>query len=52
MQPPTPPQVAPPPLWQALESGVTELEIILVYLLLVAVLILRPWGLFGRPGAL
>lgn len=31
---------------------VPELEIVLVYLLLVTVLILRPWGLFGRPGAL
>lgn len=29
-----------------------RLEIVLVYLLLMAVLILRPWGLLGRPGAL
>lgn len=29
-----------------------EIEIVLVYLLLVAVLIIRPWGLLGRPGAL
>jgi branched-chain amino acid transport system permease protein len=29
-----------------------ELEIVFVYLLLMAVLILRPWGLLGRPGAL
>jgi branched-chain amino acid transport system permease protein len=31
---------------------VPELEIILVYLLLMAVLIFRPWGLLGRPGVL
>jgi branched-subunit amino acid ABC-type transport system permease component len=29
-----------------------DFEIVLVYLLLVAVLILRPWGLLGRPGVL
>ena len=29
-----------------------ELDLVLVYLLLMAVLIVRPWGLFGRPGAL
>lgn len=29
-----------------------ELEIVFVYLLLMAVLILRPWGLLGRPGTL
>lgn len=31
---------------------VPDLEIVLVYFLLIAVLIIRPWGLFGRPGAL
>lgn len=29
-----------------------DFEIVLVYLLLVSVLILRPWGLLGRPGVL
>lgn len=31
---------------------VPDLEMVLVYLLLIAVLIIRPWGIFGRPGAL
>jgi len=31
---------------------VPEIEIVLVYLLLVGVLIVRPWGLFGKPGIL
>ncbi len=31
---------------------VPELEIVLVYLLLMTVLIVRPWGLLGRPGVL
>jgi branched-subunit amino acid ABC-type transport system permease component len=31
---------------------IPELEIVFVYLLLMTVLILRPWGLLGRPGAL
>jgi branched-chain amino acid transport system permease protein len=31
---------------------VPQLEIVLVYLLLMAVLIVRPWGLLGRPGIL
>jgi branched-chain amino acid transport system permease protein len=28
---------------------VPEFEIVLIYLLMVAVLVGRPWGLFGRP---
>jgi branched-subunit amino acid ABC-type transport system permease component len=31
---------------------IPQLEIVLVYLLLMTVLILRPWGLLGRPGVL
>jgi branched-subunit amino acid ABC-type transport system permease component len=31
---------------------IPQLEIVLVYLLLMGVLIVRPWGLFGRPGVL
>ena len=31
---------------------IPQLEIVFVYLLLMTVLILRPWGLLGRPGAL
>jgi branched-chain amino acid transport system permease protein len=42
-------------LGQVMVFGVVflpELEIVFVYLLLMAVLILRPWGLLGRPGVL
>jgi branched-chain amino acid transport system permease protein len=31
---------------------IPQLEIVFVYLLLMTVLILRPWGLLGRPGVL
>jgi branched-subunit amino acid ABC-type transport system permease component len=31
---------------------VPELESVLVYILLMVVLVVRPWGLFGRPGVL